>query len=49
VTVAGNSTKKAKRSAICAELSSLPLELAKASAVLGSVVVTDGPWQTLGH
>jgi len=27
----------------------MPLELATASAVLGSVVVTDGPWQTLGH
>jgi len=27
----------------------MPLELAKASAVLGSVAVTDGPWQTLGH
>jgi len=27
----------------------MPLELAKASAVLGSVMVTDGPWQTLGH
>jgi DNA-binding transcriptional ArsR family regulator len=27
----------------------MPLQLATASAVLGSVMVTDGPWPTLGH